>query len=290
MEQGNPSAHELRDRLVGQSGARPERLPGLLELFESFAAELNRCLSPLLTDSPHCRLNGVEPALLAEALSLIRTPRIAALQACEIDARAFVVFEGAFDWVLIDAVFGSAPGSLGRGQSASKRTRMGERLFLEVASMAAHALGAAFSKICPLPFKLERMLDDKGFLLEGHQAPMIAAKLTIRIKSRECGVVLLMPQSILSQMRSALAEPQTKSNSRQRSRLEPGARSRRRSNPAQSFGRRGGAEIDPGTSRQPYSGPIAPFAGSGRRSGPSGLQRKRALFMPHKPIRRPLRA
>jgi flagellar motor switch protein FliM len=211
MEEGNPSAHELRNRLVGQTAARPERLPGLLELFESFAAEFGRYLSPLLADSPYCKLNGVEPAVLAEALSLIHAPRVAALQAAEIDARAFLVFEGAFDWVLIDAIFGAAPGSLGRGQSASKPTRIGDRLLIEVASMAAQALGAAFSKICPLPFKLDRMLDDKGFPLESHQAPMIAAKLTIRIKSRECSVALLMPQSILSQMRSALAEPQTKS-------------------------------------------------------------------------------
>ena len=76
--------------------------------------------------------------------------------------------------------------------------------------MAAQALGAAFSGICPLSFSLEKMMDDNGLALEKHQAPMIAARVSIKMKSRECGLALLMPHSIVGQMRNALAESPSK--------------------------------------------------------------------------------
>jgi len=213
MEEGSPSAHQLRNRLVGPSGVRPDRLPGLMELFECFAAELGRNISSLLTDSPYCKLEGVESALLAEVLAVSRAPRIGALHAAEIDARAFVVFDAAFDWVMIDAAFGTSSSSFGRGHGPRtiRRTRAGDRFLLEIARLAAKALGAAFSKICPLSFTVEQMLDDKGFVIERHQSPMIAAKVAIKTKVRECGVALLLPHSIMGQMRNALAAPQSKS-------------------------------------------------------------------------------
>jgi flagellar motor switch protein FliM len=183
-----------------------------VEFFESFTTELGRNISSLLIDAPYCKLDGVEPALLPDVLSVSRASRIGTLHAAEIDARAFVVFDGAFDWVMIDQAFGAGSSSVGRAQASTtvRRTRAGDRFLSEIARMAAQALGAAFSKIHPLSFSLERMLDDKSFALEGHQAPLIAAKLTVRTNSRDCRIALLMPHSILGQMRNALAEPRSK--------------------------------------------------------------------------------
>ena len=212
MEEGNPSAHQLRDRLLGQSGPRPDRLPGLVDMFEHFATELGRNISSLLSDSPYCKLNGVEPAGPADVFSATHAPRIGVLHAADIDARAFLVFDRLFDWVMIDAAFGAGSSSIeqGDGSTEFRRTRAGDRFVAEIARMAAQALEAAFRGICPLSFSLEKIMDDNGFVLEKHQAPMIAARVAIRTKSRECGLALLLPHSIIGQMRNALAESTSK--------------------------------------------------------------------------------
>ncbi len=187
-------------------------MPGLVDLFEHFATEMGRNVSSLLSDSPYCKLDSVEPALLADVFSATHAPRIGILHAADIDARAFVVFDRLFDWVMIDSAFGADSGSIGQGNGPTRirRTRAGDRFVAESARMAAQALGAAFSGICPLSFSLEKMMEDNGFALEKHQAPMIAARVSIKMKSRECGLALLMPHSIVGQMRNALAESPSK--------------------------------------------------------------------------------
>jgi len=186
-------------------------LPGLVDLFEHFATELGRNVSSLLSETLYCKLNGVEPSLLADVFSATHAPRIGMLHAADIDARAFVVFDRLFDWAMIDAAFGAGSGSIGQGNGPTRirRTRAGDRFVAEIARMAAQALGSAFSGICPLSFSLEKMMDD-SFVIEKHQAPMIAARIAIRTKSRECGLALLMPHSIIGQMRNALAESPSK--------------------------------------------------------------------------------
>jgi len=204
------SMHPAAENPFGQSGLRPDRLPGLAAILDAFASALAKEAEKFLGRPLACQVEGVDPVRLSEALTSSRGLPTAMLFSSEINAQAFLIFDGQFGWMLIDACFSGESGSRadgGRYQAEPAETRIGRRFVKEIARIAAGALTTAFSSIAIASFNLQRTDAASDALFPDRQdAPMFAVRIAVKAQTGEGRLVLLFPQSAIGRFRQDLSE------------------------------------------------------------------------------------
>lgn len=211
MDMNNaPLARQATDNPFAQSALRTDRLPGLAAILEAFAAALGKETEKFLGRPFTCLVEGFDPVRLFEALGASRGLPTAVLSSSEINVQSFLVFDGQFGWMLIDACFAASTSAAddGRRRPKGSGTRVGGRFVNEVARIAATALTTAFSTIATASFKLQRMETASDVPLPDRQdAPMLAVRIAVKSAAGEGRLVLLFPQSAIGRFRQDLSEP-----------------------------------------------------------------------------------
>jgi flagellar motor switch protein FliM len=204
------SAHHAQDNPFGQSALRPDRLPGLAAVLDAFAVALASEAGKLLRGPLTCLVKGLDSVRLLEALSASEGLPVAVLFSPEINAQLYMIFDGHFGWMMIDACFFDASPSVAdeeRRRPQAKLTSAGARFVGEVARMSSAALAMAFSKITPVSFELQHIeAAGETPLLDRHDASMLAARLAVKTAIGETRLILLLPQAALGRLRHELSE------------------------------------------------------------------------------------
>jgi flagellar motor switch protein FliM len=203
------TAHRAQDNPFNQPGVHPDRLPGFAAIMDGFALALAKETEKLLSGRITCLVEGIDPMRLSEALSASRELPTGILFSPTINAHAYVVFDGQFGWMMIDACFSAAsPGAAEDERRAPPRaTSVGAHFIVEVARIAANALASAFSKVTPTSFRFERVEPASDApIADRHDAPMLAARIAVKTTTGDARLVLLLPQSAIARLRHELSE------------------------------------------------------------------------------------
>ncbi len=210
LDQG---ARRLEGAMLEHAGLAIERMPGLVQVLNRFAADAPQRLSPLIAHLSGGAIEEVRPTTLLRAIGDCSGLTAAIYRSAEPEARLMIALDERIDGLIVSSIFGEAVGADGPDKPASEakrpRTAIEAALLEAFARALGEALEAAFAPLAPIALSFERLLAlSDPFALGRRDGEAAAARFSLGLNGGGCEGLLLLPQAFLLGLRGELARDQ----------------------------------------------------------------------------------
>ncbi|WP_246329240.1 flagellar motor switch protein FliM [Chthonobacter rhizosphaerae] len=194
------------ERLLDSGGVAVDRLPMLNVIFDRLASTFAESLRQLSATPPYISVSFIRNDRIGDTLEQYEsTAIVAVLYSPELDARILMGFDRDFLFSMVDVLLGAdgtePPHEEDRAFS-NIELRLAKVLFVE----GAQSFQSAFSAIVPVTFRIERIETRMDFAVLGRRNnPAVVGSLLLQALGRGGELFVLIPQSVLTPFRHALA-------------------------------------------------------------------------------------
>lgn len=204
--QAKTETNWIRDKLLDASGLSLERLPMLHVIFERLSTSCADHLRHQAASPMYFTVKGIESRRITDVLDGYEANAIAAVfHAPEWDNHIVIGLDRAFVYTMVEVLYGgdgSEPPVDTQRPFSTIEMKMAQGIFGQI----ARALEVAFSAVSQVRFNLDRIETRMDFATIGRRTNQaVSAKFDLQALNRNGEMFVVIPQSVLTPMRNALA-------------------------------------------------------------------------------------